>query len=67
MECSIFISYRREDTSTAVSSLLQRLQQKFGTSAIFADNASIKDGEVWPDKIKTAFIHFMRINYVKRK
>jgi len=54
MECSIFISYRRDDTSTAVSSLLQRLQQKFGTGAIFADNASIKDGEIWPDKIKTA-------------
>ena len=54
MNYSIFLSYRREDSSSAVSSLLLRLQGKFGESAIFADNKSIKEGDVWPDKIKTA-------------
>ena len=54
MNYSIFISYRREDSSAAVSSLLQRLQEKFGKNSIFADSESINEGDIWPDKIKIA-------------
>ena len=54
MNYSIFLSYRREDSSSTVSSLLLRLQEKFGENEIFADNESIKEGEVWPNKIEMA-------------
>jgi hypothetical protein len=54
MKYSIFISYRREDSSAAVSSLIGKLQEKFGKNAIFADNASIVPGELWPDQIRKA-------------
>jgi|GEM_PF-2153106 len=54
MDYSIFISYRREDNSSAVSSFLQRLQDKFGKNVVFADNDSISPGELWPDKIRKA-------------
>ena len=54
MNYSIFLSYRREDSSSTVSSLLQRLQERFGENEIFADNESIKEGEGWPDKIALA-------------
>jgi hypothetical protein len=51
MSYSIFISYRREDSQIAVSSLHKDLLAKFGMNAVFADTASIQLGDEWDDRI----------------
>ena len=52
MSYSIFISYRREDSQTAVSSLHQNLLERFGRNAVFADTDSIELGDAWDDRIR---------------
>src|SRR4030095_6195921 len=51
MSYSIFISYRREDSQAAVSSLYKNLLDRFGKNAVFADTASIESGEAWSERI----------------
>jgi serine/threonine protein kinase len=51
MSYSIFISYRREDSQIAVSSLHKDLLARFGMNAVFADTASIQLGDEWDDRI----------------
>jgi len=52
MAYSIFISYRREDSQTAVSSLYKNLLDRFGKNAVFADTASIQPGELWDKRLR---------------
>jgi serine/threonine protein kinase len=51
MNYDLFISYRRDDSSEAVSLLYQYLSKDF---AVFADTAEIKPADTWSDRIKTA-------------
>jgi serine/threonine protein kinase len=54
MDYSIFVSYRRKDTSITVSLLLQRLQQRFGRNEVFVDREDSKLGEAWKEKVQDA-------------
>ena len=52
MSYSIFVSYRKEDSSTAVSSLVNDLQSRFGKNEVFVDAASIQSGDAWKTTIR---------------
>lgn len=51
MSYSIFISYRREDSTLAVSSFFKDLENEFGSNQLFVDRSSIKLGDPWPEVI----------------
>lgn len=50
----IFISYRRIDTKTRVTSLARDLSLKFGPNAIFVDTDKIRAGNKWREEIEAA-------------
>jgi serine/threonine protein kinase len=54
MNYDLFISYRRNDTREAVSSIYQALIKSYGSNEIFADMAAIEPGNTWPDDIQNA-------------
>jgi MoxR-like ATPase len=53
MVASIFISYRREDSSAEANNLRVELIKRFGSSRVFFDTA-LPGGEPWPDRIRDA-------------
>ena len=54
MSYSIFISYRRKDSTLAVSSFFKDLMNEFNEEIIFVDTASNEPGDPWPIKIRQA-------------
>lgn len=50
MSCTIFINYRRYDSTEAVSPIYRDLFGRFGAD-VFVDTASIKEGDKWEDRI----------------
>ena len=51
---SIFISYRRSDTDSAVGRIYDKLAKNFSRKAIFRDCFSIESGEIFPRQIAEA-------------
>jgi hypothetical protein len=49
---SVFISYRRSDTSAVAGHLADFLRSKFGKKRVFFDVASVQPGEQFPDRIR---------------
>jgi|GEM_PF-827015 len=50
----IFISYRREDTSTDALWLGETLSLTFGPTSVFIDSTAIQIGSEWPDELDSA-------------
>lgn len=53
----IFISYRRDDTALVARALAETLRYRLGADKIFLDEDSIRDGELWPDRLQRAATH----------
>lgn len=51
---SIFISYRRNDSSSAVLRLSETISQNFGKSSVFIDTSVIEIPSEWPKQIERA-------------
>jgi pterin-4a-carbinolamine dehydratase len=54
MERSIFISYRRNDSTSEAGRLHTTLVNKFGKDAVFMDTSSIEPATQWPREIREA-------------
>jgi pterin-4a-carbinolamine dehydratase len=50
----IFISYRRQDSSSATRWLYSAIQKTFGGDSVFVDTESIRTGANWPQTIDNA-------------
>jgi TIR domain len=50
----IFISYRRADVDERAETLRKRLETVFGEENVFFDSASLRPGDVFPDRINAA-------------
>lgn len=50
----IFISYRRDDTALAARALAETLRYRLGADKVFLDEDSIRDGEIWTDRLEKA-------------
>lgn len=50
----IFISYRRDDTALVARALAETLRYRLGADKVFLDEDSIRDGEIWPDRLEKA-------------
>ena len=48
----IFINYRKRDSQATVDHIADRLKQRFGEIAVFKDDADIRAGERWPDRLR---------------
>jgi tetratricopeptide (TPR) repeat protein len=48
----IFISYRKADTQPIVDRLADRLKAVFGKDAVFKDDANLRAGERWSDRLR---------------
>jgi pterin-4a-carbinolamine dehydratase len=51
---SIFINYRRRDSSAIARWLGETIEQNFGKASVFIDTDAIEMGDEWPDRIDTA-------------
>jgi pterin-4a-carbinolamine dehydratase len=51
---TIFISYRRQDSSISSRWLYESLRLAFGSESVFLDTDSIRAGDDWPEKINQA-------------
>jgi pterin-4a-carbinolamine dehydratase len=51
---SVFINYRRSDSSQAVLALYFQLRLRFGSSRIYMDVNGVNPGEEWPERIRRA-------------
>lgn len=50
----IFISYRRDDTALVARALGETLRYRLGADKVFLDEDSIRDGDMWPDRLEKA-------------
>jgi pterin-4a-carbinolamine dehydratase len=50
-EHSVFISYRRADSSAAARWIADSIRRTFGSTCVFIDTESIRTGDDWPDRI----------------
>lgn len=50
----IFLSYRRQDSSSATGRLADRLEEHFGAGRVFRDHDSLHPGEDFPEAIRRA-------------
>ena len=54
MSAQIFISYRREDTSSEAGRVHSTLLREFGSDVVFMDTSSIEPGSRWPRRLEDA-------------
>lgn len=50
----IFISYRRDDTALVARALAETLRYRLGADKVFLDEDSIRDGELWTNRLQSA-------------
>jgi CHASE2 domain-containing sensor protein len=53
---AFFISYRRDQSSFAATSLRSALAARFGESSVFMDVTAINPGQQWPQEIQEAIL-----------
>jgi len=63
MAASIFINYRREDSSPEAGRLYSNLLHEFGSNHVFMDTSGIRPGEQWPESLEKA-LHSARLMVV---
>lgn len=63
MAASIFINYRREDSSPEAGRLYSNLLHEFGSNHVFMDTSGISPGEQWPESLEKA-LHSARLMVV---
>lgn len=51
-----FISYRRDDTGFAATTLCNQLNERFGPETAFVDKRTILAGQLWPNEILEAIV-----------
>lgn len=51
---SVFISYRRRDSSTPARWLSETIERTFGNTSVFIDTGVIQTGDEWPVRIEQA-------------
>ncbi len=51
--CSIFVSYRRTDSSGHAGRLYDRLAKRFGSVSVFMDTETVRPGSDWPETIQS--------------
>lgn len=51
---TLFISYRRDDSSSEAILLRDAMRREFGDQSVFMDTSSLQAGSVWSEEIKTA-------------
>jgi serine/threonine protein kinase len=56
MSYDLFISYRREDSQEAATSIHKMLTDKLGEN-VFIDTAAIEPGDSWTDRIQTSLVN----------
>lgn len=54
MSASIFINYRREDSSPEAGRLYSNLLHELGSNHVFMDTSGISPGEKWPENLEKA-------------
>lgn len=54
MAASIFINYRREDSSPEAGRLYSNLLHELGSNHVFMDTSGISPGEKWPENLEAA-------------
>jgi len=54
MKNLIFISYRRDDTALVARALAETFRYRLGADKVFLDEDSIRDGEIWSDRLENA-------------
>lgn len=53
-EADIFVNYRTGDEASSASQIAEALAERFGRDRVFWDHGSIRAGERYPDRLRTA-------------